>query len=198
PMHLSFLFSKEGNPNKRNVNNETCLHVLCQGPQILLLPEGALSPRLARPQRDEQRRADCLQVETRGGTRSARQRQQLCRDLFVEDEDKLTPCDHAERHHHTELALSLESQMVFSSCDSEILWKYFPSSKVTPYEGLKLQDLRRLKDMLIVETADMLQAPLFTAEALLRAHGTCVFPAAVELNKSQYAKSMPGVIELLS
>lgn len=26
--------------------------------------------------------------------------------------------------------------------------------------------------MLIVETADMLQAPLFTAEALLRAHGT--------------------------
>ena len=43
-----------------------------------------------------------------------------------------------------------------------------------PYEGLKLQDLRRLKDMLIVETADMLQAPLFTAEALLRAHGECL------------------------
>lgn len=41
-----------------------------------------------------------------------------------------------------------------------------------PYEGLRPQDLRRLKDMLIVETADMLQAPLFTAEALLRAHGT--------------------------
>lgn len=61
----SFLFNKEGNPNKRNVHNETCLHVLCQGPQILLLPEGALSPRLARPQRDEQRRADCLQVKTR-------------------------------------------------------------------------------------------------------------------------------------
>lgn len=29
--------------------------------------------------------------------------------------------------------------------------------------------------MLIVETADMLQAPLFTAEALLRAHGTCFY-----------------------
>ncbi len=63
-MYRSFLFSKEGNPNKRNVHNETCLHVLCQGPQILLLSEGALSPRLARPQRDEQRRADCLQVRT--------------------------------------------------------------------------------------------------------------------------------------
>lgn len=40
-------------------------------------------------------------------------------DLFVEDEDKLTPCDHAERHHHTELALSLESQMVFSSSSAQ-------------------------------------------------------------------------------
>lgn len=40
------------------------------------------------------------------------------------------------------------------------------------YEGLRPQDLRRLKDMLIVETADMLQSPLFTAEALLRAHGS--------------------------
>ena len=46
-----------------------------------------------------------------------------------------------------------------------------PALSFQPYEGLKLQDLRRLKDMLIVETADMLQAPLFTAEALLRAHG---------------------------
>lgn len=48
-----------------------------------------------------------------------------------------------------------------------MLFLFFPK----PYEGLRPQDLRRLKDMLIVETADMLQAPLFTAEALLRAHG---------------------------
>ncbi|XP_037831498.1 ankyrin repeat and IBR domain-containing protein 1 isoform X2 [Kryptolebias marmoratus] len=204
----SFLFSKEGNPNKRNVHNETCLHVLCQGPQILLLPEGALSPRLARPQRDEQRRADCLQMilswtgaRLEGGqyekanVNATDNHHSTClhyaaaagmkscvelliqseADLFVEDEDKLTPCDHAERHHHTELALSLESQMVFSSASPQ------QSNGDThgetgllqckePYEGLKLQDLRRLKDMLIVETADMLQAPLFTAEALLRAH----------------------------
>ncbi|KAM4539369.1 ankyrin repeat and IBR domain-containing protein 1-like isoform 2-T2 [Odontesthes bonariensis] len=204
----SFLFSKEGNPNKRNVHNETCLHVLCQGPQILLLPEGALSPRLARPQRDEQRRTDCLQMilswtgaRLEGGqyekanVNATDNHHSTClhyaaaagmkscvelliqseADLFVEDEDKLTPCDHAERHHHTELALSLESQMVFSSASAQqsnadahgetSLQQY-----KEPYEGLKLQDLRRLKDMLIVETADMLQAPLFTAEALLRAH----------------------------
>uniref|UniRef100_A0A669F587 Ankyrin repeat and IBR domain-containing protein 1 n=1 Tax=Oreochromis niloticus TaxID=8128 RepID=A0A669F587_ORENI len=204
----SFLFSKEGNPNKRNVHNETCLHVLCQGPQILLLPEGALSPRLARPQRDEQRRADCLQMilnwtgaRLEGGqyekanVNATDNHHSTClhyaaaagmkscvelliqseADLFVEDEDKLTPCDHAERHHHTELALSLESQMVFSSSSAQ--QSHTDAHGETnllqykePYEGLKIQDLRRLKDMLIVETADMLQAPLFTAEALLRAH----------------------------
>ncbi|XP_019730761.1 ankyrin repeat and IBR domain-containing protein 1 [Hippocampus comes] len=209
----SFLFSKEGNPNKRNVHNETCLHVLCQGPLILLLPEGALSPRLARPQRDEQRRADCLQMilswtgaRLEGGqyekanVNATDNRRSTClhyaaasgmkscvellirskADLFIEDDDKLTPCDYAERHHHTELALSLESQMVFSSspesrppaphsdADARGEIKLLPHKE--PYEGLKLQDLRRLKDMLIVETADMLQAPLFTAEALLRAH----------------------------
>ena len=35
-------------------------------------------------------------------------------DLFAENERRETPCDCAEQHHHTELALSLESQMVFS------------------------------------------------------------------------------------
>uniref|UniRef100_A0A667WTR6 Ankyrin repeat and IBR domain-containing protein 1 n=1 Tax=Myripristis murdjan TaxID=586833 RepID=A0A667WTR6_9TELE len=200
----SFLYSKEGNPNKRNVHNETCLHVLCQGPQILLLPEGALSPRLARPQRDEQRRADCLQMilswtgarldrgqYERANVNATDNHHSTClhyaaaagmkscvelliqseADLFVEDEDKLTPCDHAERQHHTELALSLESQMVFSSSSAHAsALDKLSSLPQDPYEGLKLQDLRRLKDMLIVETADMLQAPLFTAEALLRAH----------------------------
>ncbi|XP_077599849.1 ankyrin repeat and IBR domain-containing protein 1-like isoform X2 [Stigmatopora nigra] len=218
-MLRSFLFIKEGNPNKRNVHNETCLHVLCQCPLILLLPEGALSPRLARPQRDEQRRADCLQMilswtgaRLEGGqyekanVNATDNRRSTClhyaaaagmkscvellirsnADLFIEDDDKLTPCDHAERHHHTELALSLESQMVFSTAAPGSAAPPLPSSSThsnanprgqaklpqykEPYEGLKLQDLRRLKDMLIVETADMLQAPLFTAEALLRAH----------------------------
>lgn len=36
-------------------------------------------------------------------------------DLFAENENKETPCDCAERQHHKELALSLESQMVFST-----------------------------------------------------------------------------------
>jgi len=43
--------------------------------------------------------------------------------------------------------------------------------RLDDYTGLRPQDLQEAKDSLIVETADMLRVPLFTAEALLRNHG---------------------------
>uniref|UniRef100_A0A8B9LPI1 Ankyrin repeat and IBR domain-containing protein 1 n=1 Tax=Astyanax mexicanus TaxID=7994 RepID=A0A8B9LPI1_ASTMX len=203
-MSRSFLFCKDGNPNKRNVHNETSLHMLCMGP-FILLSEGALQPRLSCPQLDELRRAECLQMilrwtgakldqgeYERADVNATDNKRSTClhyaaaagmkscvellvksaADLFVENEEHQTPCDCAEKQHHKELALSLESQMVFSQDPGaqEIEAEYAALDRKEPYEGLKLQDLRRLKDMLIVETADMLQAPLFTAEALLRAH----------------------------
>ncbi|XP_039973052.1 ankyrin repeat and IBR domain-containing protein 1-like [Xiphias gladius] len=200
----SFLLSKDGNPNKRNVHNETSLHLLCMGPQILIA-EGALQPRISRPYEDEQRRAECLQIilawtgakldhgeyesadinatDNKKNTclhYAAASGMKTCveslvqreADLFAENENRETPCDCAEKQHHKELALCLESQMVFS-IDPEaegIEAEYAALDRRELYEGLRPQDLRRLKDMLIVETADMLQAPLFTAEALLRAH----------------------------
>uniref|UniRef100_A0A3Q2QAK5 Ankyrin repeat and IBR domain-containing protein 1 n=1 Tax=Fundulus heteroclitus TaxID=8078 RepID=A0A3Q2QAK5_FUNHE len=200
----SFLLNKDGNPNKRNVHNETSLHLLCMGPQIMT-SEGALQPRISRPYEDEQRRTECLQTILswtgakldRGEYESADinatdNKKNTClhyaaasgmrtsvelllqrgADLFVENENRETPCDFAEKQHHKDLALSLESQMVFSLApDAEgIEAEYAALDRRELYEGLQPQDLRRLKDMLIVETADMLQAPLFTAEALLRAH----------------------------
>ncbi|KAG7270215.1 hypothetical protein CRUP_035947, partial [Coryphaenoides rupestris] len=141
-MDRSFPVSgKEGNPNKRNVHNETCLAcTCCARARVLLLPEGALSPRLARPQRDEQRRADSLQmILSWTGARLGR--------------------GQYERANHTDLALSLESQMVFSSSSTATAGTSSSSSaqeahadsglipRKEPYEGLKLQDLRRLKDM---------------------------------------------------
>ena len=42
---------------------------------------------------------------------------------------------------------------------------------VQQYFGMRAQDLQEAKDKLLVETSDMLQVPLFTAEALLRNHG---------------------------
>ncbi|XP_065146958.1 ankyrin repeat and IBR domain-containing protein 1 isoform X1 [Paramisgurnus dabryanus] len=200
----SFLFSKDGNPNKCNIHNETALHLLCMGPQILL-GEEALQPRISHPQEDEQKRAECLKMvllwtgakldqgeyesvnvnaldnkKSTGLHYAAAAGMMSCvellvnsdADLFVENEDRETPCDTAEKMHHKELALRLESQMVFSrdAGAQEVEAEYAALDRREPHEGLKLQDLRRLKDMLIVETADMLQAPLFTAEALLRAH----------------------------
>ncbi|XP_061443842.1 ankyrin repeat and IBR domain-containing protein 1 isoform X4 [Rhineura floridana] len=200
----TFLFVRDGNPNKRNVHNETSMHLLCMGPQIMI-SDGALQPRLTRPFEDDFRRADCLQmilkwkgakldqgeyeraaidaVDNKKNTPlhyAAASGMKTCvellvkhgGDLFAENENKDTPCDCAEKQHHKELALNLESQMVFSR-DPEaesIEAEYAALDKREPYEGLRPQDLRRLKDMLIVESADMLQAPLFTAEALLRAH----------------------------
>lgn len=52
---------KDGNPNKRNMHNETSLHLLCMGPQILT-SEGALQPRISRPYEDHRRRTECLQI----------------------------------------------------------------------------------------------------------------------------------------
>uniref|UniRef100_A0A3Q2GRB3 Ankyrin repeat and IBR domain-containing protein 1 n=1 Tax=Cyprinodon variegatus TaxID=28743 RepID=A0A3Q2GRB3_CYPVA len=199
-----FLLNKDGNPNKRNVHNETSLHLLCMGPQIMT-SEGALQPRISRPNEDEQRRTECLQIILswtgakldRGEYESADinaadNKKNTClhyaaasgmrtsvelllqrgADLFVENENRETPCDCAEKQHHKDLALSLESQMVFSLAPEAegIEAEYAALDRRELYEGLRPQDLRRLKDMLIVETADMLQAPLFTAEALLRAH----------------------------
>ncbi|XP_040899377.1 ankyrin repeat and IBR domain-containing protein 1-like [Toxotes jaculatrix] len=200
----SFLLNKDGNPNKRNVHNETSLHMLCMGPQILI-SEGALQPRISRPHEDEQRRSECLQIilawtgakldhgeyesadinatDNKKNTclhYAAASGMKTCvealvqrqADLFAENENRETPCDCAEKQHHKELALCLESQMVFSIAPEAegIEAEYAALDRRELYEGLRPQDLRRLKDMLIVETADMLQAPLFTAEALLRAH----------------------------
>uniref|UniRef100_A0A7N6C3I2 Ankyrin repeat and IBR domain-containing protein 1 n=1 Tax=Anabas testudineus TaxID=64144 RepID=A0A7N6C3I2_ANATE len=199
-----FLLNKDGNPNKRNMHNETSLHLLCMGPQILT-SEGALQPRISRPYEDEQRRAECLQIILawtgakldRGEYESADinavdNKKNTClhyaaasgmrtcvellvqreADLFAENENRETPCDCAEKQHHKDLALCLESQMVFSLAPEAegIEAEYAALDRRELYEGLRPQDLRRLKDMLIVETADMLQSPLFTAEALLRAH----------------------------
>ncbi|KAK5862621.1 hypothetical protein PBY51_017993 [Eleginops maclovinus] len=200
----SFLLSKDGNPNKRNVHNETSLHLLCMGPQILT-SEGALQPRISRPHEDRQRRAEALQIilawtgakldhgeYERADVNATDNKKYTClhyaaasgmktcveflvqreADLFAENEDRETPCDCAEKQHHKELALCLESQMVFSLAPEaeDIEAEYAALDRRELYEGLRPQDMRRLKDMLIVETADMLQAPLFTAEALLRAH----------------------------
>ena len=52
------------------------------------------------------------------------------------------------------------------------------------YSGLRTQDLQEAKDQLLVETADMLHTPLFTAEALLRDNEHL---PQTSMNQSNYA-----------
>ncbi|KAJ8019672.1 Ankyrin repeat and IBR domain-containing protein 1 [Holothuria leucospilota] len=89
--------------------------------------------------------------------------------LFAENIDKETPCDRAEKQKLFELAQYLESKMVFCDLDDESSVEDANAfSYEETYLGMRIQDLQGEKDQLLVETADMLRVPLFTAEALLR------------------------------
>ncbi|CAN8005523.1 unnamed protein product [Ixodes hexagonus] len=92
--------------------------------------------------------------------------------LFVENNQKETACDIASRAHHTSVAEYLEIKMVFSDRvtiepEEQCLIVDATDKGST---GLRPQDLQEAKDLLLVETSDMLHVPLFTAEALLRTH----------------------------
>lgn len=50
-------------------------------------------------------------------------------------------------------------------------FSYLFLDRVQSFVGMRTQDLQGEKDQLLVETADMLRVPLFTAEALLRHYG---------------------------
>ena len=107
-------------------------------------------------------------------------------DVFLENHDGLTPCDLAVREGQHHVAQFLESKMVFSSGTPEQVLTEASGPRASSlddeedqeeeqmdeeeevYSGLRAQDLQEAKDQLLVETADMLHVPLFTAEVLLR------------------------------
>ena len=104
-------------------------------------------------------------------------------NVFLETlHERLTACDLAMRENHLEIALFLESKMAFNSTPESLsvdssAGKRTRNSSLDAaaadcsnegYSGLRAQDLQEAKDQLLVETADLLRVPLFTAEALLR------------------------------
>lgn len=102
--------------------------------------------------------------------------------LFMENNDRLTPCDLAMRSNHHDIAQLLESRMVFADSSDTVNEDelsgndggYLPGEQEEVYSGLRTQDLQEAKDQLLVETSDMLHIPLFTAEALLRDNGKSI------------------------
>ncbi|XP_065294632.1 ankyrin repeat and IBR domain-containing protein 1-like isoform X1 [Dermacentor albipictus] len=91
--------------------------------------------------------------------------------LFIENNAGQTACEMADKAGFKSLADYLESKMVFSSCVTIRPKDKDPALELDKaYDGLRPQDLQEAKDLLLVETSDMLHVPLFTAEALLRCH----------------------------
>ncbi|XP_059164030.1 ankyrin repeat and IBR domain-containing protein 1-like [Physella acuta] len=187
-----FLTTKGGNPNKTNARKETCLHCVCmeanaQSPHVCkrraeclthllkwrgaTLAEGQVE-KINLAAQDEKLNTALHYAAASGLTQCVETLIQHGAPLFLENVDNQTPCDTAEKNGHARIALYLESKMVFSneeeprSDDDNI--SSFPV--VEEYSGLRPQDLQEAKDQLLVETADMLSVPLFTAEALLRNH----------------------------
>ncbi|XP_070570683.1 ankyrin repeat and IBR domain-containing protein 1-like isoform X2 [Ptychodera flava] len=187
-----FLKDLNGNPNKKNSRNETSIHNICMcsnglDPAVqakraeclymILQWEGAIL------RNGEREKADIDAIDEKGNTAlhyaadsGLKKSVELLvtheSKLFVENKDRLTPCDVAEKSNNLSIALYLESKMVFSTeaADNIIEQELSFIEPEEPYTGLRPQDLQEAKDQLLVETSDMLRVPLFTAEALLRNH----------------------------
>ena len=104
-------------------------------------------------------------------------------DLFAENAEGRTACDIAIRENHHDIALFLESKMMASCLPDDLRSSAATLSASSGGGGgrgsfevaedgglLRTQDFQEAKDQLIVETADKLNIPLFTAEAILRAN----------------------------
>ncbi|XP_050293473.1 ankyrin repeat and IBR domain-containing protein 1-like [Anthonomus grandis grandis] len=185
----AFINELNGNPNKKNNQNETVLHSTCQ-----IAPHSSYGA--------HERRAACVQLllHWRGATIQGGERERVdlgaqdkvgntalhcaansglrrCVELlvyngaplFLENNEKMTPCDLAMRAGFDDIAGFLESRMVFTdNADLANLENDLINEQEEVYSGLRSQDLQEAKDQLLVDTSDMLKIPLFTAEALLR------------------------------
>ncbi|XP_069107789.1 uncharacterized protein [Argopecten irradians] len=189
-----FLRELGGNPNKTNGRKETCLHCVsmekpCHAQcypvlrkraeclQMLLNWRGATLKnseveKIDLAAQDEELNTALHYAAASGLKRCVEMLVAHGAPLFTENKDQLTPCDSAERNSHTEIATYLESKMVFSDNDTteDQISEMLPVVDSEEYSGLRAQDLQEAKDQLLVETADMLSVPLFTADALLRNH----------------------------
>lgn len=187
-----FLHNHQGNPNKTNSRQETALHYVCQEKNsqyytvrqrrcdclnLILQWRGAVLKdgqieKVDLAAQDEKLNTALHYASSSGLKNCVELLVQNGSPLFIENVDQLTPCDIAEKHGHGDIALFLESKMVFSNegPQEENEEPVVPVSDSEEYSGLRAQDLQEVKDQLLVETADMLSVPLFTAEALLRNH----------------------------
>ncbi|XP_052236052.1 ankyrin repeat and IBR domain-containing protein 1-like [Dreissena polymorpha] len=186
-----FLFEHGGNPNKTNGKKETALHCVCMEKHHQYFPvqrrrleclsmilqwKGAelkdgVVEKVDLSALDESNNTALHYAAESGLKACVEQLVNHSCPLFIENKDNQTPCDSAESSGFNDIALYLESKMVFSNDGAGgDIDEVPPEIDSEEYSGLRAQDLQEAKDQLLVETADMLSIPLFTAEALLRNH----------------------------
>ncbi|CAF1628062.1 unnamed protein product [Rotaria magnacalcarata] len=174
------LYDHNGNANKRNHLNQTSLHCLLKvGNEVRRNECLTLLLKWKDKQTNETIDIDAKDSDDNTALHhAAKNGLKSCVEsllnagaaLYVENHEKLTPCELAEKNGHKDLAIYLESKMIFSNSSEDLEIDELPLMTDDTSCGLRIQDLQEAKDLLLVETADMLQLPLFTAEALLRHH----------------------------
>ncbi|XP_048579770.1 ankyrin repeat and IBR domain-containing protein 1 isoform X2 [Nematostella vectensis] len=145
PFIRDFL-SEGANPNKRNSLSQTGGHLLC------------MVARGEDPAVDKHRK-ECMALLLCSGDCSA------SLDVHIKDQRGNTVLHYAAA---SGLLQCIQDSITCSELDNDLA--HIPLEELQPHSGLCAQDLQEAKDQLLVETADMLMVPLFTAEALLRDH----------------------------
>uniref|UniRef100_A0A131Y3K0 RBR-type E3 ubiquitin transferase n=1 Tax=Ixodes ricinus TaxID=34613 RepID=A0A131Y3K0_IXORI len=190
PLLRVFLEDMQGDPNLRTGKGETALHLASRVPwngqartssaasrraaclALLVLWRGSEGETVLLDAQDQDGNTALHYAAASGIKKCVELLVSQKASLFVENNQKETACDVASRAHHTSVAEYLEIKMVFSDRvtiePEEQLLTVDASDKGST--GLRPQDLQEAKDLLLVETSDMLHVPLFTAEALLRTH----------------------------
>lgn len=187
-MIKAFVTDNGGNPNKRNGDDAAALHLICQVGRrnrnvetklraeclsFLLAWQGVILANgdIEKPNVDaiDAKKNTPLHYAALSGLKKCVEvLVSKGANIFVENENKDTACDLAIKAGHSDVGEFLESKMLFSQENNVDLNEDDVYPVIEPYNGLREQDLREAKDLLLVETADMLHIPLFTAEALLK------------------------------
>ncbi|CAH3191983.1 unnamed protein product [Porites evermanni] len=184
---------ERANPNIRNALGQNSLHCICSVTHMYQVNESSLdktraeclSNLLAWNSSNQEEIAAEIDVKDEAGNTplhyAARSGLFHCvqilvasgASLYEENKNGETACDCAIKGNFNDIASFLESRMVFSESPSAIAVEepiFINTDDQKQYRGLCAQDLQEAKDLMLVETADMLRVPLFTAEGLLRNH----------------------------
>ncbi|XP_054168211.1 ankyrin repeat and IBR domain-containing protein 1-like [Oppia nitens] len=205
----TLLYECNGNPNQRNVFNQTALHLICQIP--VRFDEESIesidSIRLKSTEEENEKRANCLKVlldwnqfhesdkcmknievidinalDRNGNTALHLAVSNglfecikiLCENdcnLFIENQLGDTVCDVAIKHNCLDILKYLEFKIVFSSQSNVNLNNnYSVYNLKEDYSQLMFDDLEKMKNELIVETSNLLNISLSSAEVILRSY----------------------------